>query len=54
MLADFGVGNSFASAGMVVGSSAYQAPEALDDSYGSNKEADCWMSHRRRTSGHSE
>jgi serine/threonine protein kinase len=33
MLADFGVGHSFASAGMVVGSPAYQAPEALDDCY---------------------
>jgi serine/threonine-protein kinase 11 len=40
MLADFGVGHSFASAGMVVGSPAYQAPEALDDSYGSDEEPD--------------
>jgi serine/threonine-protein kinase 11 len=39
MLADFGVGHSFASAGMVVGSPAYQAPEALDDSYGSDEES---------------
>jgi serine/threonine protein kinase len=34
MLADFGIGHSFASAGMVVGSPAYQAPEALDDEPG--------------------
>jgi serine/threonine-protein kinase 11 len=40
MLVDFGVGHSFASAGMVVGSPAYQAPEALDDSYGSDEEAE--------------
>jgi [calcium/calmodulin-dependent protein kinase] kinase len=33
LLADFGIGHSFASAGMVVGSPAFQAPEALDDSY---------------------
>jgi serine/threonine-protein kinase 11 len=39
-LADFGVGHSFASAAMVVGSPAYQAPEALDDSYGSDEEGD--------------
>jgi serine/threonine protein kinase len=38
MLADFGVGHSFASAGMVVGSPAYQAPEALDDSYASDED----------------
>jgi serine/threonine protein kinase len=38
ILADFGVGHSFASAGMVVGSPAYQAPEALDDSYASDEE----------------
>jgi serine/threonine protein kinase len=31
MLADFGIGHSFQSAGMVVGSPAFQAPEALDD-----------------------
>jgi serine/threonine-protein kinase 11 len=36
VLGDFGVGHSFHSAGMVVGSPAYQAPEALDDSYGSS------------------
>jgi serine/threonine protein kinase len=30
-LADFGIGHSFASAGMVVGSPAFQAPEALAD-----------------------
>jgi serine/threonine-protein kinase 11 len=40
MLADFGVGHSFASAGMVVGSPAYQAPEALDDSYGTGENLD--------------
>jgi serine/threonine protein kinase len=33
ILADFGIGHSFTSASMVVGSPAYQAPEALDDSY---------------------
>jgi serine/threonine protein kinase len=31
ILADFGIGHSFQSAAMVVGSPAYQAPEALDD-----------------------
>jgi serine/threonine-protein kinase 11 len=31
LLSDFGVGHSFQSAAMVVGSPAYQAPEALDD-----------------------
>jgi serine/threonine-protein kinase 11 len=31
LLADFGIGHSFVSAAMVVGSPAYQAPEALDD-----------------------
>jgi serine/threonine-protein kinase 11 len=35
VLADFGIGHSFVSASMVVGSPAYQAPEALDDAYGS-------------------
>jgi serine/threonine protein kinase len=34
MLADFGIGHSFDSATMVVGSPAYQAPEALDDDFG--------------------
>ena len=34
ILADFGIGHSFQSAGMVVGSPAFQAPEALDDEYG--------------------
>jgi serine/threonine protein kinase len=33
MLADFGIGHTFASAGMVMGSPAFQAPEALDDDY---------------------
>jgi serine/threonine-protein kinase 11 len=31
LLADFGIGHSFQSAAMVVGSPAFQAPEALDD-----------------------
>lgn len=31
LLADFGIGHSFQSAGMVVGTPAFQAPEALDD-----------------------
>jgi serine/threonine-protein kinase 11 len=39
ILGDFGVGHSFESAGMVVGTPAYQAPEALDDSYASDEEA---------------
>jgi serine/threonine-protein kinase 11 len=39
VLADFGVGHSFHSAGMVVGSPAYQAPEALDDSYASDEDS---------------
>jgi serine/threonine protein kinase len=34
MLADFGIGHSFDSASMVVGSPAYQAPEALADDFG--------------------
>jgi serine/threonine protein kinase len=34
ILADFGIGHSFQSAGMVVGSPAFQAPEALDDGQG--------------------
>lgn len=33
ILADFGIGHSFQSAAMVVGSPAFQAPEALDESY---------------------
>jgi serine/threonine protein kinase len=33
ILADFGIGHTFGSACMVVGSPAYQAPEALDDTY---------------------
>jgi serine/threonine-protein kinase 11 len=38
MLADFGIGHSFVSASMVVGSPAYQAPEALDDGYSEGQE----------------
>jgi serine/threonine protein kinase len=38
LLADFGIGHTFASARMVVGSPAFQAPEALNDSYG---DCDC-------------
>jgi serine/threonine-protein kinase 11 len=34
LLADFGIGHSFQSAAMVVGSPAFQAPEALDDGAG--------------------
>jgi serine/threonine-protein kinase 11 len=37
-LADFGIGHSFTSASMVVGSPAFQAPEALDDRYSSDDE----------------
>jgi serine/threonine-protein kinase 11 len=33
ILADFGIAHSFGSASMVVGSPAYQAPEALDEAY---------------------
>jgi serine/threonine-protein kinase 11 len=33
LLADFGIGHTFASAGMVFGSPAFQAPEALEDNY---------------------
>lgn len=40
LLADFGIGHSFQSAGMVVGSPAFQAPEALDDAYGYEEEED--------------
>jgi serine/threonine protein kinase len=39
LLADFGIGHTFASAGMVVGSPAFQAPEALDDRYGDGTHA---------------
>jgi serine/threonine-protein kinase 11 len=39
-LADFGIGHSFDSAAMVVGSPAFQAPEALDDSYVSDDDSD--------------
>jgi serine/threonine-protein kinase 11 len=49
MLADFGIGHTFASAAMVVGSPAFQAPEALDDHYidadvgeGSPQKEDVW------------
>jgi serine/threonine-protein kinase 11 len=38
ILADFGTGHSFLSAAVVVGTPAYQAPEALDDSYGDESE----------------
>jgi [calcium/calmodulin-dependent protein kinase] kinase len=38
ILADFGIGHSFVSSVMVVGSPAYQAPEALNDSYGDESE----------------
>jgi serine/threonine-protein kinase 11 len=40
LLADFGIGHSFHSVGMVAGSPAYQAPEALEDSSGSDNEED--------------
>lgn len=40
ILADFGIGHSFQSAGMVVGSPAFQAPEALDDEYGEEESDD--------------
>jgi serine/threonine protein kinase len=39
-LADFGIGHSFASAGMVIGSPAFQAPEALDDPSDDNNDSD--------------
>jgi serine/threonine-protein kinase 11 len=39
-LADFGIGHSFDSAAMVVGSPAYQAPEALNDAYPSDDDSD--------------
>jgi serine/threonine-protein kinase 11 len=39
-LADFGIGHSFDSAAMVVGSPAFQAPEALDDAYVSDDDSD--------------
>jgi serine/threonine-protein kinase 11 len=38
-LADFGIGHSFTSAAMVVGSPAYQAPEALDDQNSSDDDS---------------
>jgi serine/threonine-protein kinase 11 len=38
ILADFGIGHSFVSAAMVVGTPAYQAPECLDDSYDEDAE----------------
>jgi serine/threonine-protein kinase 11 len=38
-LADFGIGHSFMSAAMVVGSPAYQAPEALNDAYSSDEDS---------------
>jgi serine/threonine protein kinase len=38
ILGDFGNGHSFRSAAMVIGSPAYQAPEALDDSYWNGEE----------------
>jgi serine/threonine-protein kinase 11 len=40
ILSDFGIGHTFQSAGMVVGSPAFQAPEALDDSYGDDDMCD--------------
>jgi serine/threonine protein kinase len=39
ILADFGIGHTFASAGMVIGSPAFQAPEALDDRYSDDASA---------------
>jgi serine/threonine protein kinase len=33
LIADFGIGHSFGSASLVLGSPAYQAPEALEDGY---------------------
>jgi serine/threonine-protein kinase 11 len=41
ILADFGIGHSFQSAAMVVGSPAYQAPEALDDYSDGEEEVEC-------------
>jgi serine/threonine protein kinase len=38
LLADFGIGHSFDSAAMVVGSPAYQAPEALSDDYAAGED----------------
>jgi serine/threonine-protein kinase 11 len=43
MLADFGIGHSFASTCMVVGSPAYQAPEVLDDAYGREEDSDVFL-----------
>jgi serine/threonine protein kinase len=40
VLADFGIGHSFLSSAMVVGSPAYQAPGALDDSYADESESE--------------
>ncbi|KAK8864050.1 hypothetical protein M9Y10_011744 [Tritrichomonas musculus] len=40
ILADFGIGHSFQSAAMVVGSPAFQAPECLDDSSSEDNEED--------------
>jgi serine/threonine protein kinase len=49
VLGDFGVGHSFHSIGMAVGTPAYQAPEAFDASSASEEE---WAEiPRRRTFG---
>jgi serine/threonine-protein kinase 11 len=40
MLGDFGIGHSFQSAGMVVGSPAFQAPEALDEESDGDSDAE--------------
>lgn len=44
LLADFGIGHTFQSAGMVVGTPAFQAPEALEDDIDLNEpqEEDVW------------
>jgi serine/threonine protein kinase len=44
-LADFGIGYSFQSAAVVVGSPAYQAPEALED-YSDGEEEIEWQSQK--------
>ena len=44
ILADFGIGHSFQSAAMVVGSPAFQAPEALDDNYWADDGEDEYVS----------